>query len=268
MDQVPWRLVKSLFNKKEREASGLTVAEGPPSVMGALSTYARMEMVIVSQELARSDKWDGFREALAKHPAPGKVYTVDSSLYERMSGTKTPQGILCVLRFPFSYHRPPKPSPWERRLIVAGVDIQDPGNVGTLIRTAAAAGASEVMFLGDSADPFSPKCIRASAGTIFGQNIVVDGDPVEAVSKLVRSGVRVLATVPSGGLYPWEANLADDCCVLLGNEGRGLRPEIVENLHEGLTIPMPGGTESLNVAAASAMILYEAIRQRMETRLS
>lgn len=268
MVDVPWRMVKSLFNKKERELLGLTVAEGPPSVMGALTSLARIEAIIVSDEFVSSQRWAGFQEALAKHPSPGEVYTVSSSMYERISGTKSPQGVLCVLPFPFSFHEPKKRSPWKRRLYVVGVDIQDPGNVGTLTRTAAAAGAFEMLFLGNSADPYSPKCIRASAGAAFSVDLRAESDPVAAVSALVKAGVTIYAAVPSGGVYPWEADFSRDCGVLLGNEGQGLRPEIIEGIGQGLTIPMPGGTESLNVAAASAMILYEALRQRLEAPFS
>jgi TrmH family RNA methyltransferase len=264
---VPWRMVRSLYNKKERELSGLTVAEGPPSVMGALVSLARIETVIVSDEFASSQRWDGFQEALAKHPSPGEVYTVKSSLYERISGTKSPQGVLCVLPFPFSFHGPRRPSPWKRKLYVAGVDIQDPGNVGTLTRTAASAGATEMLFLGDSADPYSPKCIRASAGAALEVNLRAESDPASAVTELVNEGVTIYAAVPSGGVYPWEADFSGDCGVFLGNEGQGLRPEIMEGIGHGLSVPMPGGTESLNVAAASAMILYEVVRQRLVTRV-
>ncbi len=264
MVDVPWRMVKSSFNKKERELSGLTVAEGPPSVMGALTSLARIQAIIVTDEFVSSHRWAGFQEALAKHPSPGEAYTVSSSLYENIG--QSPAGILCVLPFPFTFHEPKKGSPWKRRLHVVGVDIQDPGNVGTLTRTAAAAGASEMLFLGNSADPYSPKCIRASAGEAFDVNLRAESDPVAAVSALVKEGVTVYAAVPSGGVYPWEADFSRDCGVLLGNEGQGLRPEIIGAIGQGLTIPMPGGTESLNVAAASAMILYEVVRQRLETR--
>jgi TrmH family RNA methyltransferase len=264
---VPWRMVRSLFNKKEREVSELTVAEGPSPVLEAISSKVQLTMIVVSDGFRASDKWGEVQKALVGYPVPVETHIVQDSLYERMSGTRSPQGVLCVLPFPFMFHSIRPPSPWKRSLYVAGIDIQDPGNVGVLTRTAAAAGASEMLFLGYSADPYSPKCIRASAGAVFTVPLRTHSDPVTAISLLAQSGVRVYAAVPSGGIYPWEAEFTGDCGILLGNEGRGLRPETVLKLGEGLSVPMPGGIESLNVSAASAMILYEAVRQRMVTCL-
>ncbi len=259
---VPWRLVKSLHAKKERTKTHLTVAEGPPSVLSGLLSQAVFEFLVMDTEMEVTAKGREIRDALAQHPNPGQVLTVSPSLFQRMSGTETPQGVLLVLPFPFGFLTPLPKSPWAEPLLVVVVDVQDPGNAGTLIRNAASVGAWQVSFAGDAVDPFSPKSIRASAGAIFQVPVFCYADPVLHVRGLLDTGSTVYKTVPRGGILPWEARLDRGSALVLGNEGQGLRKEIDSLIPRAISIPMPGGTQSLNVATASAMLLYEAARQR------
>ncbi|MGI6643602.1 MAG: TrmH family RNA methyltransferase [Bacillota bacterium] len=260
---VPWRLISSLQAKKERTKSRLTVAEGPPSVLLGLLSQAVFEFLILDTEMEATARGREIREALAQHPKPGKVLTVKPSLYRKMSGTKTPQGALLVLPFPFEFVSPLPKSPWLEPLSVVGVDLQDPGNAGTLIRNAASVGAWEVSFTGDAVDPYSPKCIRASAGAVFQVPVTYHKDPVLYIRDLLDTGSTVYKTLPEGGIVPWEARLDKGCALVLGNEGQGLPWKVDSLITQAISIPMPGGTQSLNVAAASAVVLYEAARQRM-----
>lgn len=264
--EVPWRLIRDLTKKRKREKSGLTVAEGPSVVLSALEAQVEISMVVFTNDFLETDKGKEIQRALGTYRYPVKTFTVSRSLYVRMSEAKTPQGVLCVVPIPFRFMNKEPESFWKEELVVVGMDIQDPGNVGTLIRTANALGVTEVLFCGETADPLSPKCIRASAGSIFNTKVSYHKNPVEQVKRLLAAGIKIFKTTPREGIFPWEADFRVPCAVLLGNEGSGLRQEILSLEGQNVSIPMPGGTESLNVATACSMILYEALRQRFRNK--
>lgn len=269
MREIPWRLVRSLSSKKDRDRAGLTVAEGPPSTLSALASGVSIEFLAVSDSYARSDGFAPIEQALERRsPEAGspEMLTVPDELFERMAETRTPQGILCVMRFPFRYPGGPPASPWPAPLYLCGVDVQDPGNAGTLIRAAAAAGASRAVFAGESVDIYSPKCIRSSAGAAFGvalEHLDQDASVPLLLGEWSGQGMNVLKTVPRDGALPWEADMRGPAAIVVGSEARGLPRAVIDGPGSCVSIPMPGGTESLNVAMASTAVLYEAVRQRM-----
>lgn len=265
MQEVPWRFVKSLSAKKERVSSRLTVAEGPPSVTSALESGVAVEFLVMSDSFVKSPAYDGLEKAMARQGAKPQVFVVSDALFERMSEMKSPQGVLCVLPFPFVYPLEPPRSPWKAPLYLYGFDIQDPGNAGTLIRAAAAAGVTAAVFCGESADVFSPKCIRSSAGAVFKVPVEEsqEPDPVVVLQGVVNRRITVYKAAPREGEPPWQARLCEGCAIVVGNEARGLSREVLEGPGQKITVPMPGDTESLNVAIASAVLLYEAVRQRL-----
>lgn len=262
--EVPWRLIKNLSRKKERDRSGLTVAEGPSVVLSALKAQIEVHAVILARDFADAEKSAAIRRILDQKPNHCPLFTVSRDLYDKMSDTRTPQGAMCLVTAPFRFlEGEPRPA-WPEQLDVIGVDIQDPGNVGILIRNGASAGASNIILCGQSADPFSPKVIRASAGAIFEARVTFQDDPVSVLKELSMSGVSIYKAVPRGGISPWEGDFRHASAMVLGNEGQGLSPEVLAIPGLGLTIPMPGGTESLNVAMACSMLLYEVVRQRVK----
>ena len=269
MPEIPWRLVKSLSSKKERDRTGLTVAEGPPSVESAILSGVAIEFLVVSESYAGSPEYAvvqaALRRAEPRGPRAGETFLAPDALFLRMAETRSPQGILCVLPRPFRYLSEAPGSPWDTPLYLLGVDIQDPGNAGALVRAAAAAGVSRASFAGESVDVFSPKCIRSSAGAVFNVALEqhgLDVDPSSILRALEVQGVQVFKAVPREGVAPWEVDLAGPSAIVVGNEARGLRPEVTAGPGTRVSIPMPGRAESLNVAVASGMILYEAMRQR------
>jgi TrmH family RNA methyltransferase len=263
MKEVPGRFFKRLQSKKDREIQRLTMAEGPEVVLSALVSGVIIDSIVVADGFLESGKYPRIKRALESQ-RNAKKYIVPSSLFAKISETKSPRGILAIIPFPFNFYRrrPPKDENTSN-LLVACVDVQDPGNIGTVLRTSAAAGADGVLVLGDSADPYSPKCIRASAGSVFLVPLKHSKDAVTNLENLADQGVMLVKAYPRGGVYPWQVNFTKDVCIVLGNEARGL-DEFVDSL-KGIrvTVPMPGETESLNVAMASGMLIYEAVRQRM-----
>jgi TrmH family RNA methyltransferase len=140
--------------------------------------------------------------------------------------------------------------------------LQDPGNLGTVIRTAAAAGADGLWLSQDSVDLDHPKVLRASAGQWFRLPMQVSADLCADVQKFRRQGVQVVATLPTAALTYWQVDLTRPTLILMGNEGAGLSPELANLADLAVKIPLAAGVESLNVAIASALMLYEVQRQR------
>jgi TrmH family RNA methyltransferase len=152
------------------------------------------------------------------------------------------------------------------RLIAVAVDLAEPGNAGTLIRLSHAMGAAAVVLAGNSVDPYNAKCLRASAGSSFAVPMIVEPDAGAAVTALSDAGLRVLATTPDGELSLDDADLSGRTAWLFGSEAHGLSAGIAALADARVGIPMPGGAESLNVAAAAAICLYQSALAQRDAR--
>jgi TrmH family RNA methyltransferase len=146
-------------------------------------------------------------------------------------------------------------------LIIDG--LQDPGNVGAIIRTAWAAGCDGLLFTPNTADPFQGKVVRASMGGIFYQSVYRNLKPVDIVEWSERMGVQIVVGDPMASQYCFEFNLTRPSLILIGNEGKGYNPEWDNHPTIKALIPQPGGAESLNASISAGIFLYEAIRQRL-----
>jgi TrmH family RNA methyltransferase len=190
------------------------------------------------------------------------VHEVSDEVLARAADTVTPQAVAAIAR------RVEVPLDEGLEAAAAGplalvlVDVADPGNAGTLLRAAEAAGASAVLFCGGSVDPSNPKCVRASAGALFHLPVVSGGEVVAVLDQLRERGVRTAATVVSGGAAYDTVDLAGPVAIVLGSEAHGLPPEALAAVDERLTIPMAGRSESLNVAMAGSVLCFESLRQR------
>ena len=227
------------------------VVEGHKLIADAVAAGLDVEAVYASGDTA-----DRYRHG----PAP--VHQLADGVLERVSDTVTPQGALAVVRRPTTTLEAAR----DADLVVVCVDVQDPGNAGTVIRSAEAAGVGAVVCCGESVDVFAPKCVRASAGSLFHVAVVSEGDPVAVLDQLGTWGKRRLGTVPSGGQPYDEADLTVPIALVLGNEGHGLPAGVDAVLDGRLTIPMAGRSESLNVGMAAAVVCFEAARQRRGPR--
>jgi TrmH family RNA methyltransferase len=188
------------------------------------------------------------------------VFAVTPSVMDAMSPVRTPSGIVALaIRHPSPLPRLFEPRP---ALIVLADDIQDPGNVGAIVRSVEAGGGTGVLFTGASADPWGWKALRASMGSTFRLPVASVRDATAAIDAVRRAGLAVIATVPRAGVSPHEVDLRRSCALLVGAEGAGLGDELVRQADEALTIPMRAPVESLNVAVAAALLIYEARRQR------
>jgi RNA methyltransferase, TrmH family len=230
------------------------VAEGPRIVEAALDRGAVLESAYFGPGAERA-----FRTLTERLRGLGiPIEELKEGVLERIGDTVTPQPVLVVA--PMS--RPALDALDRDRLVLVAVAVRDPGNAGTLVRSAEAAGASGVVFCGNSVDPHAPKVVRSSAGAVFGIPVVEADDPVNVLDALGRHGRRRLAAVASGGDPFDRVDLTGGAAVVLGNEAAGVPAELAAHLDGRVTIPIESPADSLNVGMAGTVLVFEAVRQR------
>ena len=245
----------SLSEKKYRDKLGLYMIEGPNIVSEALGQDGAVRRVFV-----RAEAPDSETETLiaAAEKAGTEVYRLPSELFSRITDARTPQSVAAQAVKPGA----PSESLLEGSVNVLVLDrLQDPGNVGTLIRTAEAMGFGAVLIIKGTADPWQPKAVRSSAGSLLRLPVFECADAAEAIELLGRKGKKLYTAAAEGQLYIQDADLKENAAVVIGNEGAGASKEL-KNAAMLLSIPMEGRTESLNAAAAGAIIMYESLRQK------
>ncbi|MCU1455644.1 MAG: methyltransferase [Acidimicrobiales bacterium] len=186
------------------------------------------------------------------------VWEVPDGTLDRMGDAATAQGVVAVVRSSAGAW----PDPATSSLVLVLVDVADPGNAGTLLRAAEAAGAGAVVFAGRSVDPTNPKCVRSSAGALFHVAVVVEPDAKAALERVGRAGYRRVSTLVRGATPYDAADLTGPVAVVVGNEAHGLEAGLEACVDEAVSIPMVGRSESLNVAMAGSIICFEVLRQR------
>jgi TrmH family RNA methyltransferase len=185
------------------------------------------------------------------------VQPVTERAAKALSDTVTPVGLVAVCRMPEASLADVLSAP---RLVAVAVDTADPGNAGTLIRLADAMGADALVLAGEGVDPYNAKCLRASAGSIFGVPVLEMTDTAALVAALRAAGLRVLATTLDGETSLDDADLSVPTAWLFGPEAHGLSDDVAVLADARVRIPMAGSAESLNVAAAAAICLYQSSR--------
>ncbi len=233
------------------------VLEGARVIDGALDRNAALVSAFAEPEASQH-----CRDVFARlHDAGVPVHFVTGGVIERVASTVTPQPIIALAARPHADLDDLARAGADRPVVVA-IDVADPGNAGTLVRSAEAAGAAALVFCGNSVDPGSPKVVRSSAGALFGIPVLEVESPVEVLDALGAHGRRRLATVARGGEPYDRADLTGSVALVLGGEARGLPPAVLDHVDALATIPMVGPAESLNLAVAGSVLLFEAARQR------
>ncbi len=254
------RAARQLAKRAFRQRARSFLAEGPQAVGEALASGAAVtELFVTGQALAR---FGGLAAVAASRGAT--VHAVSGDVMTELAQTVTPQGLLAVCQFvdvPLARLLAAGP-----RLVVVLASVRDPGNAGTVLRTADAAGADGVIFSGASVDPYNSKCVRASAGSLFHLPVVVAAPLAESVLALRGAGLRVLAADGRARRTLDEAESADrlgqPTAWPFGNEAWGLPGDVLGLADEAVAVPIYGRAESLNLAAAAAVCLYASARAR------
>jgi TrmH family RNA methyltransferase len=237
-----------------REKERRYIIDGPVLVAEALRVHVPLEAIYVEA---------GTNETLvdAASTAGVRVHVVPPGQVHRYTDVMTPQGVVALAPMPTrSVEDALDCAEGVPVLVLCGVS--DPGNAGTIIRMAEAAGVGAVLFCDGSVDPFAPKCVRASAGSIFHVPVVCGGKPVQVLEAINGRGVQLLGTDVRRGKPYDELDLTGPFALVLGNEAHGIPAEISGELDGWVHVPMTGDVESLNVAMAASVICFDAARQR------
>jgi TrmH family RNA methyltransferase len=244
-------LRRLLRKRSERDAERAFVIEGAKVISEALDAGAKVRAAFVAPG-APADVVDRLQAAGAQ------VYELDAGVIERVGDAVTPQAIAAIV----DYVDVPLAKLEHAEVVVVCVDVRDPGNAGTILRSAEASGAGGVVCCEGSVDVYNPKTVRASAGALFHVPVVAGGRASSVVDELGSWAFRRVATVVHGGIDYTAADLTGRIALLLGNEAHGLPADVAGSADEHVTIPLSGRTESLNVGMAAAVLCFESARQR------
>lgn len=251
-------LIQLQKKSKVRREQQCFVVEGVKMVLEA--PVERLKAVYMSESFAKDEKQRRAVETKARSAGCFPEIFSDR-VFKEASDTMTPQGVMAVISM--------KTWDWkslfrgERRLILILESLQDPGNLGTILRTGEGAGIDGVILNHTSVDPYMPKVIRSTMGSIYRVPIAVAEDLEPVVSRLKDSGVRVFAAHLKGRKSYYEQDYLKDTCFMIGNEANGLSEPLAQMATDYIRIPMSGQVESLNAGVAAALLMYEAKRQRM-----
>jgi RNA methyltransferase, TrmH family len=262
---MPIRVVESRRNARVKElrkallqpgrdARSPIGIEGPKMVEEAVRAGLHVATVFVAQDAER------VIESLRLPPGT-EILQVSRALLDSALATETPQPVAALIE-------PPRWT-WEsilnrnqkKALVVVLAGIQDPGNLGTILRSAEAFGATGIVSLPATVSAWNPKAVRASAGSVFRVPLAAASEKI-CFEHLREAGVKILATTVRGAQSPDRVSMAGAVALIIGNEGSGLAEDLIAKTDAKITIPCPGPVESLNAAMAATVLLYEAARQR------
>lgn len=248
--------VRSLAGRKYRRQQGAFVVEGAQPVGRAVEAGWEVEVLIVAPDLLTG----AAAAIVADQRGRGiRVAHVSAELFGRMSDREGPSGLAAIVRGGLT---PPGDLPTgPDSVYVALHNIGNPGNLGTIIRTADATAIAGVILIGDTADPFAPAAVKASMGSLFAVPVAHITDAGAFFRWASEADVGVLATTGRAGSEHWTTAYRPPLAILLGSEGPGLPAAILEQADERIRIPMTGTPESLNLAVAAGVMLYEVRRQ-------
>lgn len=261
LDNPSVKFARSLHDRRARQRERAFLVEGPRTIADAVGAGIAPTLLLLDAQRAHDPHWQEVAERARQRGA--RVLLVTERVLRHVCDTVTPQGMVAVFPIP----RSDRPAPGQEPALFLVLDgLQDPGNVGTLLRSALGAGAHAVYLTPGTADPFSPKVVRAAAGSHF-RLPILRLDDTHWDEELDRCSQR-LAAVPSGGVPYDQVDWTRPSTLMVGSEARGLLDHVRARATGAVTIPLHGGLESLNAAVAGSVLLFEAARQRREARRS
>lgn len=257
--------VRALKASKYRDESGKTFVEGRKLINEVIDSGVSIDSLFISEE---SMKLPWLEEIILKVYDSGWVEThvIPDKLFSGISDTDTPQGVLATIKIKWQeldkILELEKIRKSVRNLFLLLDNIRDPGNLGTMIRTADAAAFSGVICTNGCVDAWSPKVLRAAMGSTFHIPLIKVSDTAICTRHLQKSGINVFAADMEGGPALYDIESTRDFAVIIGSEGCGVSQEVLSLVDGRITIPMSGRAESLNAATAATLIMFESVRQR------
>ena len=255
-----YKKLKSIKDKKGREQHGLFFIEGRRFVAEAIQREAKIDILCMGQKY-----YDRFGQELIDLYGDKLDNTtwvlLSDKLMDNLTDTVSDQGLCAAVEIPTN-----KATPIDGRQFYVLLDkLQDPGNLGTIIRTCHAAGATGIVLGNQCVDPYNTKTLRSTMGSIFALNIYKVKDLPQEITKMRQDGIEVYAAALENGRSYTELRLwePEKVAIVIGNEGNGVSQEVIDVCTGNVYIPMPGGSESLNASAAASILIYERIRQEI-----
>ena len=250
------KFARALHRRRNRERERAVLVEGVRAITTALDYGARLRLLLVDADRAGQTAQ---REFARMRAAAGRVVYAAAAPFQSIADTEHPQPVIAIFELPV------QPISRPASLVVALDAVRDPGNLGTLVRAALASGADGIALLPETVDPFNPKVIRASAGTIFGIRLSHLAD-VGAVGTACFVAPHTVVVADSAAELPYDAyDWTQPTLLVVGGEAHGVGEDPRTYAHISVRIPMAAGVESLNAAVAGAVLLFEAARQRRVT---
>jgi TrmH family RNA methyltransferase len=257
------KLARSLFSKKYRLKENIYIIDGVKAVMEALRTDTVTTCFVNDERMEKLEENESLMNLLRKNP-PKDIILLKDSLFQAISSTDNPQGIIALSRLPkyiYSKDNIEKLDPSSSLLPVLE-NVSDPGNTGTIIRLAAGAGLKEIAILGEGADPYGSKVVRASSGIISKVKIYKYDKTYDFLNRLKSLGYRILTTDANGKISLKKFRYPKKAALVFGGEARGISPESRRLADESVYIPLTNDIDSYNVAAAAAIFFYEFRNQK------
>ncbi len=263
-DHMIIKRIKKLHQRKYRQKYGQYIIEGIRIIDDALLDNIKIEYILFCDELLKTANGKELLQVLLKKDL--KIYHIPDKMFQDISDTQTPQGIMAVLPCQ-SYKLQDIITDTERFLIVLD-RIQDPGNLGTIIRTADAAGVNAVLMSKGCTDLYNLKTIRSTMGSVFHFPVLQDiGDIREIIVQLKKNNFKIISTDLNTEKYYYQADYYGKIAIIIGNEANGILPEVLELSDTVVKIPIIGKAESLNASIAASIIMYEAVKQKYNQKI-
>ncbi len=255
-DNPTYKSWVKLLKKKHRDQSGLFLVEEVNLVEEAILCKADIQAIIV-----RADKVDQLPVRISEKIDEKSIYTLPKELFDKINTAETTRGVMAVIKKKsYSYEDILSRGGTSNFIVVDR--LQDPGNLGTIVRTADAAGMGGVVVLPGTTDPYASKVLRSSAGSIY-RIPVVEMDSISVLREFcIAHGISLAVTCLEDSTNLYEIDLTKPTAIVIGNEGAGVSTEMIENADVRLRIPMYGSIESLNASVAGAIVMYEVVRQQ------
>lgn len=250
-----YKALKGLLTKKQRTQQGIFLVEGVRLVRHVLERgWPLREIVFDIREAGRPELRQLAEDAVSRGI---RLTELEGALFEALSDTVQSQGCLGVAEMPET-----QPRTIEGSFFIALDQIRDPGNLGTILRTADAAGVDGVLLSKGCVEPFNEKVVRATMGSLFDVPLVQTGHLTEPLSEFRNRGFEIVVAVLEDSVNYVDYDWTRPTVLVIGNEADGISPEVQNEATQRVSIPIRGGAESLNAAVAAAVLVYEAMRQR------
>ena len=254
-DNEQIKQIRKLKDKKYRDEMGIYIVEGIKTVNEAIAEEADIQTIVICDD---SNEQGELKQRMLYEVAKYNIIYVNEKVFEFISEVMHPQGILAVIK-----KKEECKIDYKEDLIVVLDNIQDPGNLGTIIRTVDSIGLKQIVLSKGTVDPYSPKVVRSTMSGIFRVNAVEVEDIIHTLKEMKKHGFKIVATSleTEKSIYDISYNKT---VVVIGNEANGVSKEVLDLADEKVKIPMLGRTESLNASVATGIVLYEAVRQKLK----